>query len=577
MMEGDNMNKNIKKAAVIITAAIMMLLTGIVANAEAWENTEASVDYDSNIVTVSGMLPIKEEADISVIILNPGYSAADIASQGFAKVVNYSNQITSEADGSFSFSYKQSGADGEYKIIMTVKAYNLTDNEESFLATSKQSEILSEINSAKAEKSEKKMEEALAKAMSIMTLGCKDYDEFIASGGNNAEVCKNLAEDAAVQSIDAFKEQIKKSVMLVKLNNASAENVETIIDYYAEYIGIKDSTAYTTYKEKTNDAAKTRIAQMFVQKTFDVNTDVKAFFIETVITQAVNEAASRLSSGDIKTVLTDNAAAIGINLSSLSGLNYPDEVYKTLISSTYNTLEELKKAFNDAVTKQRAAEEKKNSSPGGNGGGGSGSSGSKDSGSLPPTDSNIISNNGKTVFSDMAGYEWAETAVNELYKRNAINGRDNTHFAPADSVTREEFSKMLAYAMKLTTAETAEEFADVKNNEWYYTPVMALAAKNIVNGIGNGLFGVGSNISREDTAVMVYRAVEYFGKDISVSGKASFTDFKKVSEYARNAVSYLESVKIVNGMNDGTFAPKEKINRAQAAVIIYNMLVFCGR
>ena len=131
--------------------------------------------------------------------------------------------------------------------------------------------------------------------------------------------------------------------------------------------------------------------------------------------------------------------------------------------------------------------------------------------------------------------------------------------------------------MKLTTAETAEEFSDVKNNEWYYSPVMALAAKNIVNGIGNGLFGVGSNISREDTAVMVYRAVEYFGKDVSVSGKASFTDFKEVSEYARNAVSYLESVKIVNGMNDGTFAPKEKINRAQAAVIIYNMLVFCGR
>lgn len=392
-----------------------------------------------------------------------------------------------------------------------------------------------------------------------------------------------LVKSAQVNSIASLKAQINNSVMLVRFNNASADEVEGLIDYYAEYTGIKNGTAYTTYKEKSNDEVKKAVAAAFVNKEFDVDTDMGSFFAETAIIQAVNEAVSRSSYGDIKTILTDNAQTVGIDISSCESLKYPDNVYKSLLASTYKTLEELKNAFNNAVTAQRNNEKDgggstggSSSSSGGSSSGGSSSGGGGGSSSLGYVPAVKPSNN-TVVFNDMANVSWAETAVNDLYNRGVVNGRGDNSFDPQGNVTREEFAKMLALAIGVAAPQESEiTFTDVKEGEWYYSPIIGLADKEIINGVGDGLFGVGTNITREDMAVMIYRAMQYSGIGVDTSSKSDFSDYKSVSEYAKSAVSYLQSAGVVSGMNDGTFAPKNKVTRAQAAVIIYNMLAFCG-
>ena len=54
--------------------------------------------------------------------------------------------------------------------------------------------------------------------------------------------------------------------------------------------------------------------------------------------------------------------------------------------------------------------------------------------------------------------------------------------------------------------------------------------------------------------------------------KTDFTDFEEVSDYAKEAVSMLAGEGIINGMGDGSFAPKKETTRAQAAKLMYAVI-----
>ena len=74
-------------------------------------------------------------------------------------------------------------------------------------------------------------------------------------------------------------------------------------------------------------------------------------------------------------------------------------------------------------------------------------------------------------------------------------------------------------------------------------------------------------------SAMAYRAVCAAGKTLAkTTAAAEFSDAASVSEYAREAVSAMQTGGIISGMGDNTFAPLEYSTRAQAAVIIARLL-----
>ena len=52
----------------------------------------------------------------------------------------------------------------------------------------------------------------------------------------------------------------------------------------------------------------------------------------------------------------------------------------------------------------------------------------------------------------------------------------------------------------------------------------------------------------------------------------SFTDEDAVSNFAKEHVAYCASIGLVNGMKDGSFAPKANIKRAEAAAIMVRLV-----
>ena len=101
--------------------------------------------------------------------------------------------------------------------------------------------------------------------------------------------------------------------------------------------------------------------------------------------------------------------------------------------------------------------------------------------------------------------------------------------------------------------------------------------KEITGGIGDGLFAPDDQITREQIVTILYRFAKFRGLDVGDTTDLAkkFTDAARVSDYAKEALSWAVAVGIINGMPDNTIAPQNSATRAEVATIImrYTKLV----
>lgn len=209
--------------------------------------------------------------------------------------------------------------------------------------------------------------------------------------------------------------------------------------------------------------------------------------------------------------------------------------------------------------------------PGGNtGGGNSGGGGAHDDKSKeeqPDTNLPI-----SEIFKDVGGVEWAHEAIASLYQRKIVNGVGEDSFAPNNMVTRSEFVTMIVRAFNLVSDETVVGFSDVSDGMWYTEAINIAAGIGIVKGTSENIFDINAPISRQDMMVILYRTKEYLGIKGEKAESAVISDYDEISDYAKEAVDYMVSAGIVNGVGENRVAPKACATRAQSAKIIYGVL-----
>lgn len=224
----------------------------------------------------------------------------------------------------------------------------------------------------------------------------------------------------------------------------------------------------------------------------------------------------------------------------------------------------------------------RNRGAGGGGGGGrsatiySNVSGLFNADNLPKNDNNnkpLLADTDTVLFNDIDNVLWAKDSINDLVKRGVINGRENGIFAPYDNITREEFVKLIIEGLGIEKITGKSYFNDVKENQWYYPYIETAKAYSLISGIDDITFGIGMNLTRQDMAVIIYRAALISSITMTASEAAEgFTDEEDIATYALSPIMALKSSGIVGGMGDERFAPLELVNRAQAAVIIQRMM-----
>ncbi|MGO4546010.1 S-layer homology domain-containing protein [Paenibacillus sp. 2TAB23] len=181
--------------------------------------------------------------------------------------------------------------------------------------------------------------------------------------------------------------------------------------------------------------------------------------------------------------------------------------------------------------------------------------------------------NAKAAFSDIGHVSWAKDSIESLAARGIINGVGNEIFKPGLYVTRAEFVKMLMHAFDLADANETSTLRDLQQGSWYYSSIAAAQKLGIVQGKADGSFGVNDKISRQDMAVMAFRAAQQLELKLgSVAPSTAFADEAAIDAYALDAAKAMQAAGIIQGVGDSLFAPKDTATRAQAAVIIHKLI-----
>lgn len=230
-------------------------------------------------------------------------------------------------------------------------------------------------------------------------------------------------------------------------------------------------------------------------------------------------------------------------------------------------------AFISAVKKALTTAESQHGS-GSTGGGGGGSTGGGSSTSMwgnMENQSNASTETGNESFTDLANYTWAKAAIESLAEKGIVSGPGGGIFEPGRDITREEFVKLICEAFNLGSANVDVKFDDVNSSDWFAPYISTAVERDIVQGISDTAFGTGMKITREDMAVIIYRAIKAMGIDISGNG-IGFADEDSAADYAKLPISILSANGIINGVGDDMFAPKKNAERAEAAVIVYRCM-----
>jgi transglutaminase-like putative cysteine protease len=170
----------------------------------------------------------------------------------------------------------------------------------------------------------------------------------------------------------------------------------------------------------------------------------------------------------------------------------------------------------------------------------------------------------KDVPYDYAFY----TRIMDLSEKNIINGYSDQTFRPLNNLTRAQAAIIIVRALGLEFKGKVSDFSDVPSSHSAYEYISAAYEAGIINGYSiDNTFRPNLFVTRQQIAVMIQRAF-----NVVHSGKT--TAFTDVTDNMQTKVfiETLASQGIINGYQDGTFKPFNNATRAQFSSMIYNAL-----
>lgn len=362
----------------------------------------------------------------------------------------------------------------------------------------------------------------------------------------------------------------------------SNKKLVDIVDAESDENG--DFTLTFTPGENVSDGmAEIKVSSLNCVNEASVSVDISNMGTEAAIESfSINGKKADISAGEIKIVM-DNWTDLR-SLSPKFTLSQGAELY---LNGEKQISGESKVDFSKSVSYKVVSEDLKTeaeysvgvknpkesqTSGGGKSSGGGGGGGASVFAPTKPVENKPDTKDDEKTFYDLDGFEWAKDYINSLSSKKVINGFGDGTFKPGDKVTREEFVKMLVVALNLK-GDIKLGFNDVDSTHWAYEYIKKAVSAGVVNGISDTEFGINTAISRQDMAVMAYRAAKKVGKLNNIEpDKNNFSDESDIADYAKDAIAYMKSAGIINGVGENMFNPLGTATRAETAVVISKII-----
>lgn len=175
-------------------------------------------------------------------------------------------------------------------------------------------------------------------------------------------------------------------------------------------------------------------------------------------------------------------------------------------------------------------------------------------------------------FTDVPADAWYAEAVEEVSTGGLMNGTTPTTFSPGQSVTRGMVVAVLWRLAGSPQPAAPTGFTDVE--DWYYYAGAAAWAEEtgVANGLGDGSFGGGNVVTREQLAVFLYRYAQQHDLEIANGVLDIYPDQDQISAWAQEGMAHAVGAGLITGVADGTLVPRGAATRAQLAVILQRLM-----
>ena len=173
-----------------------------------------------------------------------------------------------------------------------------------------------------------------------------------------------------------------------------------------------------------------------------------------------------------------------------------------------------------------------------------------------------------------------ETPTVEITDDDALGLNDTDHFAyivgygngevrPQNSITRAEvaaiFFRLLEDDVRDANYTRQNKFTDVSNDAWYCSAVSTLSAMGIISGYPDATFRPNASITRAEFAAIATR--------FDVNGDKTPVSFSDIAgHWAKDEIAVAANNGWVNGYEDGSFRPQNKITRAETMSLVNRVL-----
>ena len=539
--------------------------------------TMVSVFATDNIINVNtinySVKAVQGDTSMEYEVLFRGTTSAgsqvslDVQKAGTSVLIE---QFTADNTGVFSFSLRLYD-EGNYTVYMNDYINNVP--------VSKDFQLLS-----------KTSYEGIATALNgadgidavLTALNPKDTDigldkQYYTADMQNAvatEMLNHKGKFTAYNLTELFDESVIRAYLCHQENRGKAEE---IISYYDSYLNIKSQTEpkslYNDYQQLS-----TTVKNQILADAFDALSSLDKA-AESFNFAAAKNVIVLLDNESVDPFITNNNDYYKFegyeDLDTLQKKSVLDALKKADLG---NSQQDLTEAYTQIMNPnvEEEDEDKGGRAPGGAGSfntntvtpGPQASYGTESLPEPPQTTSTAT-----VTFNDLDDVAWASDAILALAKKGIVNGKGDQIFAPNDSITREEYAKILSLTFDFYDSNAETEFTDVDKAYWAYRYIASTQKEGYILGYPDGGFHGGEAISRQDMAVILYRILSKT-KVIPLQGQYTnpFSDYSEISEYAQNAVLMLYNAQIISGVTPETFEPQREATRAEICVLLNRVL-----
>jgi hypothetical protein len=181
------------------------------------------------------------------------------------------------------------------------------------------------------------------------------------------------------------------------------------------------------------------------------------------------------------------------------------------------------------------------------------------------------------LFFDVASGHWAASEIEACVQAGVVSGYGDGTYQPGDPVTRDQMAVYISRALAGGDENVPEftdtpTFPDVGSEHWAFDYVEYAADQNVVGGYEDGTYHPEFEVTRDQMAVYVARALVAPDGEDGLAGyvPADPRNFPDVASdfWSYKHVEYCVENGVVAGYEDGYYHPEIVVTRDQMAVYI---------